>query len=577
MLLLVSLTLVSCANVKPMETRLDESETVEQISEQPTDENLPPVNLTADLMYRILLADIARQRGNNATALSALVDSARTTRDPRLAAQATRQAISMGEYNMALEMASLWVELAPDKADAQQTLGNLYVLQQQADKAIPHFQQSIALSQPEHTSLVLQQMSDTLLHYASKEDALAVMQQLSQDYPQSAAVALSYASVAGRLQEITTASTSVDRALSLRPDWEDAAVFKFNLLLLQQQDQAAEDFALGFLAKNRDSESLRITLARHYLQQDDMKQAEKQYRLVYRQNPESAGTVLALALLRLQAGDLDEAQQFLEQLLELQVNPDTARIYLGDIALKRDRLDEAEQWYRAVTASDQLFSARIRLAAVVKQRDGVDAALRELEAVFPENASEQVDLALLRNEMLSDAGRIEEAYAVMTEALEDQPDNVELLYARAMDAAMMKDVAGLERDLRRLLEIKPDHAHALNALGYTLADQTDRTDEAIKYVGMALKQKPDDPYILDSMGWVKYRMGDLDSAEQYLRRALALRNDPEIASHLTEVLWQQGARSEARAVWNKANEDFPGNKLLREVRERYLDKNPDAQ
>jgi tetratricopeptide (TPR) repeat protein len=572
LLLLACLTLASCASVKPMETRLDDAETSEAPSEQPTDNNLPPVDLTADLMYRILLADIARQRGNDPMALSALVDSAKTTRDPRLAAQATRQAISMAEYDVALDMSRLWVELAPDKADAQQTLGNLYVLQQQADQAIVHYRQSITLSRPEHQSLVLQQMSETLLRYADKEDALAVMRQLAEENPDSAAIALSYASVAGRLQEIDTASASVDRALTLKPDWEDAAVFKFNLLQLQQQDKAAEDFALGFLAKNKDAESLRITLARHYLEHDDLKQAEKQYRLVYSQNPESPGTVLALALLRLQDNDLDEAQIYLERLLELQAESDTARIYLGDIALKRDRLDEAEQWYRAVTTSDQLFSARIRLSAVIKQRDGVDAALRELEAVFPENASQQVDLALLRNEMLSDAGRLQEAYTVMTEALEDQPDNVELLYARAMDAAQMKDVAGLERDLHRLLEIKPDHTHALNALGYTLADLTDRYDEALKYVTMALQQKPDDPFILDSMGWVKYRMGDLDTAEQYLRRALELRNDPEIASHLTEVLWQQGAESEARAIWNKANGDFPGNKLLREVHDRLLEK-----
>jgi len=521
-------------------------------------------------MYQVMMSDIARQRGDNRLAMQLLREAAETSRDPRLVEQATRLAVAVGEFGQAIELAVLWVELVPEDADVQQTLGNLYVVDKQKDKALPHFSRAIELTDDNHLGLLLGQLSETLARYADEEEALAVMRELVAHYPDRAELHLSHAALAGRYKRFDEASEAIDRAMTLNPDWEEAAVFKFKLLVERKHSEWAEGFAGDFLRKHPDAASLRTTLARHFIDVDKLDEAEQQYRQVYRQQPDSVGVTLALALLRLEDDDLDEARRLLERSLELQPRNDMARIYLGEIALREKRLDEAEKWFRAVDDGDQLFSARLRLSNVVRQREGLDAGLRELELIVPETAAQQAELAQLRGELLLEAKRADEAYEVLSAALEEQPDNTDLLYARAMISAQQKDVAGLEADLDRLLDIDPDNIHALNALGYTLADLTDRYTEAYDYVARALALKPDDPFILDSMGWVEYRRGNLAVAEDYLRRALDARNDAEIAAHLVEVLWQLDQRDQARSVWRDADRDFPDNELLRAVHDRFL-------
>lgn len=531
---------------------------------------LPEVDLTPALLYEILVSEIALQRNDKKLAMVALVDATRKTGDPRLAERATRLAVLNGEFDTAIEMAELWVKKDPDDADVHQTLGNLYVVVKKLDQAIPHYHKSLELTTPAHADMLLQNITDTLVRYSSNSEALDTMQKLVDSFPDSASVHLAYAKLAGMTGHRDLAGPAVDKALALKPDWETAAIYKFRLLLsLQKPDQAIQ-FAHRFLKKHEKAIALRSGLARYYIENDQYKEAEKEYSQIFKQKPDSSGAVLALALLRIQANDLDKAKKYLDTVLKLDQRNDLARIYLGEIATSEGKLDEAEQWLRSVTDPDQLFSARVRLASVINKRDGIDAALRELEAVHPETPAQQSELALIRNEMLVGAGRYQEAYDALDRVIEEQPDNIELLYARGMVASDLKDVAGLEKDMRRVLELNPGHAHALNALGYTLADQTERIDEAERLIKQALDKRPDDPFILDSYGWVKYRQGQLKEAEKYLRQALAGRNDPEIAAHLVEVLWKLNKRKEARQILEKANKDFPGNELLGEVSNKLL-------
>jgi len=411
-------------------------------------------------------------------------------------------------------------------------------------------------------NLLLTQISSTLIRYSSQQQTLDLIEDLAREYPDSVDVALAHASVASKLKQYEVAATAIDRALTLEPANADAAVFKFSLLTLQKKDTAAVDFASDFLKRHPDAILLRTALARHFLEESQLEQAEKEYLIIHKQDPTSFIAPMALALIRIDSGSLDDAGEYLEKVLQLQPNNDLARVYLGDIASKQQRLDDAITWYRAVTDQDQLFTARVRLVDVIMERDGIEAALRELEAIHPESPSQSIDLVLLQNELLAREGRLTESLHLINEALADNPDNIELLYARAMIAAQQKDVANLEKDLLRVLEIKPGHVQSLNALGFTLADLTDRYDEAYTLIAAALKKKPGDPFILDSMGWVSYRLQNLDAAEEYLRKALAKRNDPEIASHLVEVLLAAGKLSEAKKILAKANKDFPGDKKL---------------
>jgi tetratricopeptide (TPR) repeat protein len=574
LLALASAVLVSCAGNTGKKTTADvtSSDTRAADTEAETEaipQNLPDVELTPDLMYKLMLSDLAIQRNSNELALAALVDAAIETHDPRLAAQATRLAVISSQFGTAIQMARLWLDLSPDSVDAYQTLGNLLVVDKQPEQAVEYYSKALALTGEKNRSQILNQISSTLLRYSSQEHALILIEKLASEYPDSADVALAHASVAAKLKEYGVANSAIDRALALDPDNLDAAVFKFSLLLLQKKGTEAEKFASQFLKKHAKAIELRAALARHYLESSKLKAAEKEYLVIHRQDKTSIIAPMALALIRMDSKKYDDASSYLEKVLELQADNDLARIYLGDIATLQKRLDDAAQWYRSVTDKEQLFTARLRLVDVIMERDGVEAALRELEAIHSESPSQQVDIILMQNELLIESGHVDEALELINSALTDNPDNIDLLYARAMISARKEDVAGLEKDLLRVLEIQPGHVQTLNAYGFTLADLTDRYEEALSLISAALKKKPGDPFILDSMGWVEFRLGNLDAAESYLRKALAKRNDPEIAYHLSEVLLAAGKTREAKKVWSKANREFPGNEKLNKVRQKF--------
>jgi len=570
-LVLVSATLASCAG-SPVEKNTAET-TVKEPFQAVTDAgskplNLPDVELTGELMYKLLLSDIARQQNNNDLALAALVDTAIETRDPRLAAQATRQAVFSSQYGTAIKMARLWLELVPDDLDVHQTMGNLLVVKKLPEQALAHYSKALSLTGEKNRSQLLKQISSTLVRYGSQKQALELIEKLATEYPDSADVALAHASVAGKLKEYGIAATVIDRTLSLDPDNSNAATFKFGLLLLNHKTIQAEQFAGSFLKKHPTALLLRTALARHYLEANKLKQAEKEYLVIHKQDETSIIAPMALALIRIDSGKLDDATKYLEKVLLLQPENDLARLYLGDITSQQKKLDDSIQWYRSVTEKGQLFKARLRLVDVIMERDGFDAAMRELEAIHAESPRQQVDIILLQHDLLIEAGRDDEALQIINMALADNPDDIDLLYSRAMIAARREDVAGLEKDLQHVLKIEPNHAQALNAYGFTLADLTDRYEEAYSLIKAALKQKPGDPFILDSMGWIEYRMGNYSVAEDYLRTALAKRNDPEIAYHLVEVLLAAGKTREARKAWAKANKKFPKDEKLQAVGEK---------
>jgi tetratricopeptide (TPR) repeat protein len=494
------------------------------------------------------------------------VETATVTRDPRLAAQATKQAVIAARYDTAIEMAQLWQELSPEDIDAHQTLGNLLVVRKKPEEASLHYSKAMSLTDSSKRDLLLTQISATLIRYASSEDAMTVIDRISADFPGLAAASIASARIASHFKDYAHASEVIDRALQLDPDNSDAAVIKFSLLILEKKTDEAETFAVDYLDKHPKETELRTSLARYYLENNELKKADREYTIIHRLDASSVIAPMALALIRIEEKDLDSASEYLERVLELQTNNDLARIYLGDIANRQERLDDAEQWYRAVTDEEQIFNARTRLVGVIRKRDGIEAALRELESIHPVSAVQQVELILTQNELLIEEDRLDDAQELLDKSLQETPDDIDLLYARAMIAARKEDVESLEKDLLRVLQIQPGHVQSLNALGFTLADLTDRYEEAYSLVNAAFKKKPNDPFILDSMGWVEYRLGNIKSAEDYLRRALELRNDPEIAAHLAEVLFVAGKKSEARRVWEKANDDFPDNKKLDKAR-----------
>jgi tetratricopeptide (TPR) repeat protein len=371
---------------------------------------------------------------------------------------------------------------------------------------------------------------------------------------------------AGNLDEALAAA---DRALALKPEWEAAAVFKARILISQKDAQAADAFFTAYLKQHPDASNLRMNYARQLIDQKQWERAHEQFKRVIAAQPDDADAVYAVGLLSLQTNRLDEAEKYLTQALTLRPDNDQARIYLGQVAEQRKRYAEAIRWYEQVTASEFYFEAQARIGVMMARQGDLPRARAHLQAMEVANEGQRVQRALAEEQILREAKQYGEAYAALNKALAEMPGDKDLLYARALIAEKLNRIDVVEADLREVIKKDPKNAHALNALGYTLTDRTTRYDEADALLKQALALRPDDAFILDSMGWLHYRRGNHAEAVKFLKRALEVRNDAEISAHLGEVLWVMGNRNEAESVWNRALKDTPDNEALLDVIKKF--------
>jgi tetratricopeptide (TPR) repeat protein len=259
------------------------------------------------------------------------------------------------------------------------------------------------------------------------------------------------------------------------------------------------------------------------------------------------------------------------ELLQTGERLNIARYYLGQIAQQDKDIESALSWYRQVKGGTNYFKAQARVALLLVEQGQLEQAIDHLQTVAVNNEDEAIHIRQLEAELLIDQKRYPQAMAAYNQALKLKPGDLEILYMRALLAEKMDMMDLLEQDLRHILAQEPDNVNTLNALGYSLADKTNRYDEAYELIQKALDLSPIDQYhIFDSMGWVLYKLGDYAQAIAYLRKALAMQNDPEIYAHLGEVLWESGDQQAAIRVWNEALATYPEDEKLLNTKKRFL-------
>jgi tetratricopeptide (TPR) repeat protein len=396
-----------------------------------------------------------------------------------------------------------------------------------------------------------------------------VMRALVNEHPDQAVAHFAFAHLAVRVSDLDTALAEIDQALKLKPAWEEAAIFKARVLMSLKDMPRVLRFHEQYLDKHPQANNMRLSYARLLVDLKQWDKARVQFKRVVAALPNDADAVFTVALLALQTDDLDEAETYLKRTLELQPDNDQARVYLGQIAEQRKHYDEAIQWYSAVESDENRFEAQMRLGIVLAHQGKLDQARAHLHDLTPATEAQKVQLALAEEQILREAKRYGDAFDVLSKAVSELPDNADLLYAHALIADKVNRIDVAEQDLRRILKKDPKNANALNALGYTLADRTPRHQEALGLIQQALALKPDDPFIMDSMGWVQYRLGNHQEAVRYLRAALDKRPDAEIAAHLGEVLWVMGDHDGAKSVWTSALKKAPDSEALRDVIKRF--------
>ena len=539
------------------------------LGNKPLRATLPDAELNQELLFKFLMSEIAAQRGDTRLAAQGYLDMAKSTRDPRLAKRATELAAYGRLQNQALEAARLWLELDKNNPQARQTLAALLVSSNKLSEAKPLLEALITADG--NPAAGFMQLNSLLAKHPDRNAVLAITKELAKSYPQLPEAHFAVAQAAFSAGKYDEAAAEIKQALDMRPDWEAGALFNAQLLQQRGSTEKAVEYLQGFLRTYPKSREVRANYARLLLNSKDLKEARAQYQLLLQDQPANADIVVTIGLLSLQMGEYESAETWLKRGLELRYrDPDSLRFYLGQVCEERKRYDEAMKYYSSVQGGDQYVPAQARYAFLLGRQNKLAEAREYLQNVQTANDEQRALLIQAEAQLLREAKDYQQSYDLLNKALEKQPENVDLLYDSAMAAEELDRIDVVEANLRKLIALKPDHAQAYNALGYTLADRTDRLKEAKGYIDKALKLSPDDPFILDSMGWVLYRLGDSKQALTYLQRAYTQRPDPEIAAHIGEVLWVRGQQQEAEKVWRDASKENPDNELLQATIKRYL-------
>jgi len=531
---------------------------------------MPPARqgLTPQIMYQLLLGEIASQRGNLKLSAEVYADLVTRTRDARVAQRATELALHARQPQLALRNARLWREYDPGSIKAAQTLASLLIGVGRAKEARPHLE---AWLQSGDAAEIFQQLHGFLARQKDKQAVLALVEDLAASYPALPEAWFALGQAAMQAGNADKAVASLDEALRLRPAWQAAALFKAQVLLQARGNVAALHYLDTFLAEHPAARDVRLAYAKQLARAERFDDARAQFERLRQEQPDNPEHHFAIGLVALQTRDLAEAERSFLRALELgHGDAGSARFFLGQLAEARDELTPALNWYREVDGGRHWLDAQLRAAIMMARLGRLEDARAWLREVVAGSDAERLRVVRAEAHILRDAHDHAAVFQVLSDALAAHPDAPELLYDRAMAAEKLDRLDVLERDLRRLIEIKPDYAHAYNALGYTLADRTDRIEEALQLLEIALRLAPDDPYILDSMGWALFKASRNVEAIDYLRRAFAARPDPEIAAHLGEALWQQGERDEARRIWQGALQLHPDNEVLRETTSRLM-------
>ena len=538
-----------------------------KVPKRPKPSDYPVAPFPKDALYQLLVAEVAGYRGEYSTALEKYVDMALKTRDAGVAQRAAMLAVYLKRHEEALTTSKIWVEQEPNSIEARRYLSEQLLRIGDMEQAIVHMEAIKnlgGLANFESFAYSAANMDDK-----GREVLLEAMSRMLAEYPGDAQLMFSKAVLLEQSGQLEEALQLANQLLVSKKDI-NVIVLKVNAL----KDLLRTDEALVFLESTleelADKRRLRLIYARMLFEAERLVDAEKQYELVHQQAPNDSDILFALALISMEQGKDESAKGYLNQMIRFNRRANEAHYYLGSIADKNDKIPQAISEYKMVGPGREFLAAQVRIAALLADQDRLDDARAHLENQRANNPDRYNRLVMIEGQLLSERGLEAEFFELLEMVIQKQPENVELLYFRAMTGQSLGRLDVLEQDLLRVIEIDPGNADAMNALGYTLADQTDRHDEALVLIERALEIKPNEAAFIDSLGWVQYRLENYKDAVTNLRKALSLFDNDEVAAHLGEVLWVSGEQQEARNVWQKALDARPDSDILKRVIKRFV-------
>lgn len=529
--------------------------------------SLPKTELTPELLFGVLASEIAAQRGAAGSAALTDLALARQTRDPRLAERAAQFALLSGNAPVASDALSLWVELDPASTTANEQLMQLSLRAGKLDEGLRLFDAVLA-AKPDQAPSLFTQLARLVPLQTDKTATRKAVEDRTARFPNLPEARFALIVAAAEAGDQATVDRQFDRLARLAPKWDLPVAWQADRLR-KTDAGAAADFLKKELARRPDASlDLKMAYPRLLVVDKRFAEARQAFEALLAHNPRQPELLYASGLLAFQLNDLDAAYDRLQAALAAGYpDGDFLRFSLGQIAETRHDNAAARNWYRQVGPGAQYQQAQARLAFLDAQDGDPEAAIARLGKlqVKPE---ERMSLVLAQAEIAREAKRLDLAGRLLTQGLQRYPRAPELLYERALVSDLRHDTAAAERDLRLLLKLRPNDEQALNALGYILTVRTSRYQEAQALIDRALRRAPDNPMILDSKGWVLFKLGHAEDALRYLARAYSLLPDQEVAAHYGEVLWQLGRQDEARALWDKARQASPDHPELDETVKR---------
>lgn len=527
-------------------------------------------NQNDKLLYYLLVAELSRQQGNDPVAAEYYLLAAQISTDPQIAKQATLLGLKALDYPRTQQAAKRWEQLSPGQIDVQKALVRLAARNNKPEEGIASLEfllkESASRDKDSEGFYGIFELLSLEIEYPG---TLALAARLTEKHAQTPHSFLCYARLALMANQSDLALEQINKAIALSPHLTEAWLTKAQIYL------SAEDAESGFkklkemVEQNPGNQELRLTYAKGLLTAKRLSEAKQQLLELFQQGSKDPTVTYTLALLALHDQTYTEAKKYLNLLLETEEYRSEAWFYLGRVAETESDWENAINYYKKIQEGKNYVESLLRIPLILAQQGKEDQAYQALSELRKNHKDLAPRTYVLEGEMLRNKNKDDQALTLYTKALLDFPDDHELLYARAMMAEKLGKIDLLEKDLTAILEQDPEDVQALNALGYTFADRAIHLEEASRYIEKAFTLMPDDPAIVDSMGWIRYRLGKPQEALGYLRRAFDMSPDPEIGAHLGEVLWVLGDHAAADVVWQKAqNSDSPLVKVVTDTIKR---------
>ncbi len=543
----------------------------------PTPEDSQPIPAPVDIEYghfsedvlaRVIIAEMAGQRGYNQKALNDYLELARETNDLNIIKRASRIASFLRDVPASIETGNLWLAKEPNSQEALRTLAFQMVAMGRYREAMDHLRNLLAQGATIDFRLITNQTAIDNNAALMIDALIADFEELTALYPANQSLRLGLAHLYQQNTQIEQAYELVRVLAQEMNDNPEVVILEVDLLEQMGNTALAEKRLEQGLRNNENHKELRFQYGRKLLDEQRYREAHDQFQIIVEQFPEDYDMLYSLALISMEINMLNEAKQYFQRLVENAQRLDDAHYYLGYINVQENNPTEAIGHFISVNSGGNFLQAQRNLAELMIRSGRYPEVKARFQNIRFRNPDYNIPLLTLEANVLLDEGLYSEASTVLNNAVGAFPNNIQLLFLRSVYAQEVNDLLLMEVDLRKIIQLNPTSPVAYNSLGYTLADRTDRFDEAYQLILRAVELAPNDPAIIDSLGWVQYRLGLYEEARENLDRAYELFPDHEVAAHLGEVLWVMGDKSAARKVWRRALESQPDSEHIRSTMER---------